>query len=772
MKFSTLRWFCALGSLCILALVKPPVSKRSAVAVSKATSAATVRHTSSTAVQPAVAGARFLVPEPGPLLDSVAFDGKPAATPRFLVPEPAPMPSPSLTPVAVSPRLLPVAFEPAPALPDALIEQFVPVVLSSAPPEPAPAAPAPFVPALQSAPAAQPENGVPVALGGPSSGLTGLPELSSDGYWIENAPLNEIFQYLARRAELQYFFNNELAGPEYTVTGHLKLTDSQKQMEDLATAYGLTVHQQGSTIYLMTEAQLAKLPIEVMCYPLKYLRGSQPVSFTSAGGSGGGGGGGGGEGDGGGGGGGGQSGAGAADFNKLLAIIKPLLTREHGHIEFEEKNNVLLVSDNALKLKKVRAILEEIDRPKQQIVINVRILRVRKGNGSKIGVDWSNMLGRGLPVSASQSLNAMFGLPDSATLTKTLQMTNNIGTSFSRSRDIITGGLLPSNQTTINDTFTRDTTNNSGLDRIREYTDGAGLVFDALQMEAIVHALKNNDLITQEACPTIITEDNEQGNVSFVDRFPIVTSTVVATTSGTNVTDEVRYKIDDEDPNAADDPQKSREIGVTLSVTPTLLPDGTVRMRLRPRVAKIVELIPGLSGNSFPRVSESTVEGISRIPQGRSLFLGGFYDSNDDFRSNKVPVLGSIPLINKLFSYRDKLNEQISLVFIITPQVYDAASAEALPAVNRQVQTYSGYNRVNPSGPVTPLLPDPRPDNGYLPVPVDRDFVPPPPGSEALPPTRERRSWFKFFNKKQPAAKEVIMEAPTPEPPQASRRNS
>jgi type II secretory pathway component GspD/PulD (secretin) len=88
----------------------------------------------------------------------------------------------------------------------------------------------------------------------------------------------------------------------------------------------------------------------------------------------------------------------------------------------------------------------------------------------------------------------------------------------------------------------------------------------------------------------------------------------------------VRYKIDAEDPSATDEPEKNREIGVTLSVTPTLLPDGTVRMKLRPRVAKIVELIAGRGNNVFPRVSESTVEAISRIPAGQSLFLGGFYD--------------------------------------------------------------------------------------------------------------------------------------------------
>jgi type II secretory pathway component GspD/PulD (secretin) len=361
----------------------------------------------------------------------------------------------------------------------------------------------------------------------------------------------------------------------------------------------------------------------------------------------------------------------------------------------------------------------------------------------------------------------MFGLPDSATLTKTLQTAKNLGSSFSRSVDTVLGGATPGTITTINDTTTRDITNNSGTNGTSTFTDGMGLVFDTLQMEAIVHALKNDDLVTQESCPTIITEDNEQGNVSFVDRFPIITSTVVATASGTNATDEVRYKIDEEDPNAAKEPDKSREIGVTLSVTPTLLPDGTVRMRLRPRVANIVDLITGPSGNVFPRVSESTIEGISRIPAGRSLFLGGFYDSSDNHKGTRVPILGGIPGLGKLFSYNDKSTEQLSLVFIITPRVYDASNPNEMPAVNRDMQEYSGFNRLNPGYPVTPLLPPPTPENGHLPLPVDRDNVPPPPPREAPP--EARRSWFgRVFTKRTPATKEAALV----EPPQGRTRDS
>lgn len=486
---------------------------------------------------------------------------------------------------------------------------------------------------------------------GAKPSLGGLPTLPEEGYWIDTAPINEVFQYLARSAGLQYFFNNELSAPQYNVTGHLKTDNPRQQMEELATAFGLTIFQQQSTLSLMTEQQLAKLPVEVMSYELKYLRGA-PLNRNvkaAAGGEGG--------------------AASLADFEKLKAIIKPMLTREVGQIEFEEKTNTLLVSDNKIKLERVHKLLAELDKAKKQILINVRVLRVNRGSGRNTGIDWSKALGEtGTNVTVSQSLNALFNLPNS----------NKIS---------VTGA---------GNALTRNIT--------KDIDGGAGLVFGNIQMTAILHALISGDFVSQEACPTIITEDNEQGIISIVDRFPVITSDTSATSAGQSVTEKVRYAIDEKDPSPTDEPEKSREIGVTLSVTPTLLPDGTVRMKLRPRVAKIVELVAGQTGNVYPRVSESTVEAISRIPNGESLFLGGFYDYNNTNSKNRVPVLGTMPFLKKLFSNDQKKLEQVSLVFIITPRVYDASEPSVLPMINHDVREYSGMQPAD-VGEASPLLP-------------------------------------------------------------------
>ena len=133
----------------------------------------------------------------------------------------------------------------------------------------------------------------------------------------------------------------------------------------------------------------------------------------------------------------------------------------------------------------------------------------------------------------------------------------------------------------------------------------------------------------------------------------------------------MRYKIDASDPTIDTNPDKHREIGISMVVTPTLLPDGTIRMKIRPRSAQIVEQILSLSGNKYPRVTESMIESIARVPDGYSLVIGGFYGESESNGKTKIPLLGDIPGLNFFFKSKEATKEKTSLVFIVTPTSYD-----------------------------------------------------------------------------------------------------
>ncbi len=515
-----------------------------------------------------------------------------------------------------------------------------PAVPDLPPPAPAPPAPAPApgadlpnVPVTPPPPpGADPVEPVtpPPAPGDPAADETAPAatgqeiQESEEGYLIKDAPINDIFQFLAKQAGRQYFHNAKLNSQEYRVTGHLNDGNPLNQMEELAFMYGLTLYTKGNTIYALSQAQLGQLPSAEFNYQLRYLR--------------------------------------PTDIEPIKALIQPMLTPGTGLVNFEPKTNTIVIVDTAHRIEQAKRLLESIDQAKGQIVVETKILRVNSTAAERTGVNWSASLGEnGTSLDIARSLNSVFGI-DSAVET--------------------IGG-----------------TTGAGL-LMNEETANTNLVLSPIQLTGVLRALAEGNFATQISNPTLITEDNEQGSISIIDRVPIITATVTESTSGTNTTEEVRYKIDSQDKTISEDPEKHREIGISLVVTPTLLPDGTVRMRLRPRSAQIVEQIIGQSGNSYPRVTESMIESLSRVPDGHSLVVGGFYGEVENKDRTKVPLLGDIPVINFFFKSKETVKENSSLVFIVTPTSYDPSSTSGTSRqssrVHKNVMLPQDHNWVDP----------------------------------------------------------------------------
>ena len=475
-------------------------------------------------------------------------------------------------------------------------------------------------------------------------------EVTGSGLWLEKAPINDVFQHLARVGGFQYFHNSSLDGEEYLVTGELIGEDSLSQIDELGLMYGLTIHKKGRTVYAFDQMQVSRVPQKISRYQLQYLRPD--------------------------------------DIDQTKLILQPFLTPGTGIVEFEAKTNSLILSDSEDKLVQILEFLDQIDRPKDQVAIETRIIRISTSARNSIGVDWSSVLGAdgGIGITASSGLNALFGLPelDSATSVVT-SATNGNGV------DLIQ--------------VTRNFSSAGGAGENRE---GGNLVLSPVQVSAVIRALNTAGIAEQESSPTLITEDNEEGLISVVDRIPIITSTVSETTAGQNSSEEVRYKIDEED--ASGDPATTREVGVTLAVTPTILPDGTIRMSLRPRSAQVVEYVESPSGNRYPRVNESSVTTMARIPDGHSLLIGGFYEQIGTEGDSKVPVFGDIPGFRHLFKNSDHQKAHTSLVFIVTPRLYQPSDAEQSDAVASDI--YEGHIL-----PDNYPFPDPsHPDRGVPPA--------------------------------------------------------
>jgi type II secretory pathway component GspD/PulD (secretin) len=329
------------------------------------------------------------------------------------------------------------------------------------------------------------------------------------------------------------------------------------------------------------------------------------------------------------------------DMEQIKELIKPILTPGTGIVNFEPKTNTIVIIDSAHRIEQARELLHNVDQAKGQIIVETKILRVNSGTAERVGINWSSSLGeQGTNLTVIRDLNSVFGIDAPEILG--------------------VGGDSSTN-----------------------------LVLSPLQLKGVLRALAEGGIARQVSNPTLITEDNEQATISIIDRVPIITQTVQpgGGDSGNITTEEVRYKIDQGDKTIDTDPEKHREIGISLVVTPTLLPDGTVRMKMRPRTAQIVpsKEVVSQSGNIYPFVTESMVEAIARVPDGHSLVIGGFYGEEEGRDRTKVPLLGDIPVLNFFFKSKESVKEQASLVFVVTPKSYNPSHLGSNRSANDRV---------------------------------------------------------------------------------------
>ena len=438
---------------------------------------------------------------------------------------------------------------------------------------------------------------------------------TSNSFWLDNYPLNDLYQYLARQAGYQFFQNPFL--DSIKVTGELfKGQNPLDNMRELALQYNLVLYQKGRTLYALTQDQIATLPQQEYRYELKYLH-PRPE-----------------------------------DIQRMLGHF---LTPDHGSATLEPQINTIVVSDNETVIPKIARYLKSIDVPRRQISIQVRVISITSSGDKNVGVDWSSTLGKtGLALSATaqSNLDATFGFRPFRT--------------FSQS----TASSAPA-------------VSNAGTN----------VILGPVTVTAVLHALYDNTRAHEENAPLVITEDNTPSTVRVVTRTPIVVSTVTAGTTTAIISNDVRYFLD------PSDVAKGREIGTTLIVTPSILPDNTIRLQIDGTVATQIGTVPVQSSgggstvtNNYPIVNEAHLVNLSRVPSGYSLLLGGFVTIDNSTTTNKVPVLGSIPLLGQAFRFKSTSRTRTNLAFIITPIAFQAENPE------RSVEV-SDYNRRTMIGP-------------------------------------------------------------------------
>jgi pilus assembly protein CpaC len=175
--------------------------------------------------------------------------------------------------------------------------------------------------------------------------------------------------------------------------------------------------------------------------------------------------------------------------------------------------------------------------------------------------------------------------------------------------------------------------------------------FPGLNVGADIHALVTRGVVQMLAEPNVMASDGKEASFLAGGEFPYP---VVSGTSGGTAAVSIEYK----------------EYGVRLNFIPTITPRGTIRLQVAPEVSALdysneVEI----SGFEVPGLTTRRVNTEVELKDGQTFILGGLLDKNMTETFQKIPFLGDIPIIGKLFQSQIKNKTDTELIVLVTPEI-------------------------------------------------------------------------------------------------------
>ena len=194
-----------------------------------------------------------------------------------------------------------------------------------------------------------------------------------------------------------------------------------------------------------------------------------------------------------------------------------------------------------------------------------------------------------------------------------------------------------------------------------------GLVTATLDggLSAVINALQRDGRLDVLSRPYILASDNKEAKINIGQELPRVASTRVSD-SGSTISD-LEYK----------------EIGITLTVTPHVNPDGLVIMDVNPVISNISDTtVPVTEGilNAVVLATRSAQTQVA-VRDGQTIVIGGLMEDRISESVQKVPGLGDIPLLGRLFQRTRQTKVKTELLVFLTPRV--AKQPKDLKAISR-----------------------------------------------------------------------------------------
>ncbi len=334
-----------------------------------------------------------------------------------------------------------------------------------------------------------------------------------------------------------------------------------------------------------------------------------------------------------------QAGAAAATAPSGASNVDPSVT-----IWADVSTNALIMTAPPTIMKSLMAVIDKLDIRRAQVEIEAMIVEVQVNKSGNLGVQW--LLDGGSSLGYGVTNLPGGGSSITSLATAALEGTSSATTTSSSSSSTSTlSSAIPTGATFVAGTYNSTT------------GKGFGAVIQALQSDSTSNIIST---------PRVITMNNEEAEVKVTQEIPLVTGQYTSSTSSTNGTTSPFTTIQRE------------EVGTILKVTPHISEGDVIQLKIEQEDSS-----PGakLTDSADISTNKRSIKTTILIEDGGIIVLGGLMQDSVTESEDRVPGLGSIPLLGNLFKSRSGSRQKTNLLVFLRPKILrDQSAADAISA--------------------------------------------------------------------------------------------
>jgi len=295
------------------------------------------------------------------------------------------------------------------------------------------------------------------------------------------------------------------------------------------------------------------------------------------------------------------------DMNEAKSLLATLVPDVQYNVD--TYHNTLILEGSPSAIEQVKELLDQIDRPKDMVMVDVKVVDLGETGAKALGASWGQ----------SGPGTSQITFTEGAVGQSVIRVNNGGQTTVS-----LDPSQIPSPPATF------------------------GLPIQAFARTGFTITSNLQYLITQGeakimASPRVGTIAGKPALIHIGDKFPIVYF----------------------DPRAGQFQVQYVDIGIKLDVKVDIKSDGNIEADLNPEVSTLV----GLVNNQYPRTTVRRVQTVMRIKDGDTIVLGGLITEQDVSSVQKIPLLGDLPIIGTLFRNVSQNKSRNEVVIMVTPHI-------------------------------------------------------------------------------------------------------